>query len=332
MPSGLTYIEKQFCDFQAAYANQNYGLATDAFVGALWANPGIAYRYFVARSSAAVGTCLIETARVSEIANWLDGIFADFSDMHLLTDYDPNLIRRLVDLREENVVRGLPSIVLAAQGKSGSVSIANIFNSGFNLPSFAYSLINLEVVDSWARDYARGGACYTTHLLPETINIERLKRAGLQKVIVHVRDPRQALLSFLHHISAYPDQFPAIAQRGLRDLDMSAQLSKLSPFYFSYIRWIQGWIDAEHEIDILFSTFEDFIRDRRTFIERYIEYYGGHLGHFSWENATNQHAGVDYHFRAGLRDEWRVVFAPRDAERLTALLPLSIRERFGWGD
>ena len=62
--------------------------------------------------------------------------------------------------------RGLPSILLAAQGKSASASVGNLFSSGFLLAPAVYSLIDQSIVAPWLADYLRGGACYTTHLNP----------------------------------------------------------------------------------------------------------------------------------------------------------------------
>jgi hypothetical protein len=329
LSSSLSNIARQFEQFQEAYARQNYGWAADAFVHALTDNAGIAFRYFAVRASAALALSLHETARVTEVTKRLDEALDEFPDMHLLVDHDSLLIRRLVELREANISKGLPSIVLVTQGKSASIPVANIFNSGFNLPSFAYSLLDRQVVESWARDYARGGACYTTHLTPDAVNVARLKRAGL-KVIVHVRDPRQTLLSMIHHISAYPDDFPRLSRSGFTDLEASEQASGFFEYYISCICWIQGWLDAASELDILFSSFEDFVRDRAAFTERYVAFYGGYREHFSWEDATRQQPNTDYHFRAGLTDEWRGVFSLHIAERLNSCLPAPMRDRFGW--
>src|SRR5262249_60039065 len=120
----------------------------------------------------------------------------------------------------------------------------------FNLPSFCYSLVSLEVVESWARDYARGGACHSSHLQPTPENVARLKRCGIDKLIVHVRDPRQALLSLMHHVTPYP--------RGPEG-PLDQRIETAADDYLASIRWIEGWLDAEDEIRILFSRFEDFV-------------------------------------------------------------------------
>jgi hypothetical protein len=78
----LPYIEDCFHAFQQAYENQNYGLAADAFIRALWAGAGIAFRYFVTRASGPVGSTMGFTQKTSQIVAWLDD--------NLLVDYDPD--------------------------------------------------------------------------------------------------------------------------------------------------------------------------------------------------------------------------------------------------
>lgn len=325
-------VHQCFERFRIAYQQQNYGVACDAMVQALKADAGVAYPYFITRASAAMRTTLVETGKAAEIAAWLDGLLPQHPHMNLVYDGSPEQVQRVLELRTANIARGLPSIVLVTLPKSASVSVARIFNSGFNLPSFSYSLITLEVINSWARDYARGGACYTTHLEPYPHNVARLKRAGIGKIIVHVRDPRQHLLSLMHHMVRYPDDLPAFARHDLDREPMARQINRVLPFYVDAIRWIQGWIDAEAEIEMMFSTFESFVVEREAFIERYIEFYGGPRDCFSYENAVAEHVGTDYHFRSGQIDEWQTVFPAEQAKRLSNWLPAELKHRFGWRD
>jgi hypothetical protein len=218
-----------------------------------------------------------------------------------------------------------------AQSKSASVTIDNIFSSGFGLPTVVYSIATAEVVESWARDFARGGACYTTHLYPRERNILRLKRAGLQKIIVHVRDPRQGILSLIHHIMQR-DTYLHLRQNGFAERTIDEQLEDLLQVYLRRIAWLQGWLEAENELGILFSTFEDFVQSRDEFVARYLAYYGGPTEYFCSEAGLTMHKGIDYHFRAGEIDEWRKVFSPGNVKRLSVLLPESIKQRFNWPD
>lgn len=331
-PQTPDVVHGLFALFREAFAQGDYTEATELFERALNADPG-AFRYFVAYASGPLAEALSYSERRPEIIQKLDALIADEPYVHYLGNpNDPMSLQRIIKLREANLDKGLPSVLLVTQGKSASVSVASIFNSGFRLPSICYSLVNLDVIESWAHDYARGGACYTTHLIPWPENITRLKRAGIKKMIVHVRDPRQALVSMLHHFDMYPDQMAEDRSQAAAGHSMSEQARNVLRVYENAIGWISEWVDAEPEIEILFSTHEQFVTGRAHFIERYLEFYSADRQHFSYEDAVRQNEGTDYHFRSGRTDEWRQVLDPDLADQLSAMLPGELKSKFGWPD
>jgi hypothetical protein len=147
-----------------------------------------------------------------------------------------------------------------------------------------------------------------------------------------VRDPRQALVSLVHHFDMYPDQIVKHRQKAAAGQTVSERAMNVVPFYANSIHWITGWLDLEGEIEILFSTFEDFVTDRTAFTEKYLDFYGANRAYFNWQNAFGTHVGVDEHFRSGRTDEWREVFSEQDAEYLSSLLSPRLKARFGWSD
>lgn len=328
----LAQTEAACARFMDAYLAQRFDPAVDFFLEALAADPEGAFRHFATFATGQLSQALIATNRTDEAAQRLDAMLASHPHMHLICDEDPDKITQLLATRERNIRNGLPSVVVAAMGKSASTAVGNIFHSGFNLPTFAYSLFHMRVIDSWARDFARGGASYTTHLDPSLDTVLRLRHAGISRLIVHVRDPRQALVSLVHHFDKYPDQFVVHRERVKDAPNMSARAMAVLDLYSSSIGWIRGWLDLAHEIDILFSTFEDFVTDRAAFVEKYLEFYGVDRRFFGWEEAFGEHTGVDEHFRSGRTDEWREVFSPEEAEYLSSMMPLRAKERFEWWD
>ena len=327
----LGSVAAYYQDFYASFVKQNYGDAYASFDAALRADPELAYRYFMSRANRFVTDVLDATGKTREVVARLDGLITQYPNINILCDDNPAEVERVCRLRERNIQRGLPSIAIVAQSKSASVTIDNIFSSGFGLPTVVYSIATAEVVESWARDFARGGACYTTHLYPRERNILRLKRAGLQKIIVHVRDPRQGILSLIHHIMQR-DTYLHLRQNGFAERTIDEQLEDLLQVYLRRIAWLQGWLEAENELGILFSTFEDFVQSRDEFVARYLAYYGGPTEYFCSEAGLTMHKGIDYHFRAGEIDEWRRAFSPGNVKRLSVLLPESIKQRFNWPD
>lgn len=147
----LEYVQRSFGQFRAAHDEQNFGLAYDAFVQALWAAPDIAFRYFLVRASRPIDEVMRITQKGPQLATWLDGMLADFPNMHAFVDYDSNLIERIVRLRESNIEKGLPSVVMVTQGKSASVPVSNIFNSGFNSP---LTICMISGLRCWRRMWA----------------------------------------------------------------------------------------------------------------------------------------------------------------------------------
>lgn len=325
---------KFFVTFRNAYARQDYAGAATVFEQALESDPGWAFRYFVSYASGALAESLKECSiRSTEIVQRLDALLVDQPYIHYLGHpADPSVIQRVIQQRNTNLDNGLPSMLIVPQAKSASTSVSAIFNSGFNLPSICYSLINLDIIDSWMTDYARGGACYVTHLIPSTKKVAQIKRAGIDRMIVHVRDPRQALVSIVHHLDRYPDQLPEFRGLAAEGRTISEQAQKVIDLYHNSISWISGWVDAERDVEILFSTHEQFVRNRAAFVERYLDFYGADCRFFSYENALAQQAGTDYHFRSGRTDEWRDVLEPALADQLSAMLPERLKSKFGWPD
>jgi hypothetical protein len=107
----------------------------------------------------------------------------------------------------------------------------------------------------------------------------------------------------MHHVTRYPGEFRALNAAGFGDKSVAERLEMILPFYIRMIQWIEGWIEAGKELQVLLSTFEDFVQHKDEFIERYLRFYGGPREYFSYEKATQFQANVDYHFRSGQLDE-----------------------------
>lgn len=322
-----------FNNFRRASAHRDYTSAAATFEQALDSDPAEAFRYFAAYASGPLASTYYQNPRARKVVLRLDELRTKHPYIHYLSEpADADSLARMVALREDNINRGLPSMVIVPQAKSGSVAVASIFHSGFRLPSVCYSFINLDIIDSWARDFARGGACYATHLLPSHEKVSQLKSAGIDRMIVHVRDPRQTLVSLVHHADRYPDDLLQFREKAAGGDTVSARASRVLDTYQEQIQWIEDWVDLEHEIDILFSTHEQFVTDKQLFVERYLDFYSGDRKHFSYESAVARHPGTDYHFRSGQTDEWREVLDPTLADRISAMLPTRLKIKFGWPD
>jgi hypothetical protein len=316
--------------FKEAYRQQNYGVAYQRIVDALNKAPEYTCRFLYGEYSYPFAQVIEMLGKVNETGAQLEALLARYPGINAVCRNAPAEVERVLKLREANIAKGLPSVLLVTQGKSGSVSVGNIFNSGFNLPSFAYSLVHLKIIPGWLKDYMRGGACYVTHLNPTAENINLLKKGGVSKVIVHIRDPREIFISMIHHLSQYGYQTPAYDNEQFRQMPFSHKAELLMQYYYQPVIWILDWLKAERSLNILFSTFNEFVHDKDRFVDRYLDFYGGDRALFSRKDALTMQEGTDYHFRSGKTSGWQEGLAPEQIDRLNSGLPGILRERFGW--
>jgi hypothetical protein len=156
-------------------------------------------------------------------------------------------------------------------------------------------------------------------------------------MLVHVRDPRQALLSwhdFLPGVIRTLDPTQASHYRLPSDyLEWSSerQLDWLVDNWLQVITdWIIGWARAP-ELDcfktrILYTTFEDLVQDQSAFFRRILDFYG--IDHDLFVEPTRERGVANY--RQGLTDSWRSVLSPAQKRKAAEIVPAWLLEKFAW--
>jgi len=290
-----------------------------------------AFPFFVGNYNPQFGALLERLNKIDEMAEWLTRQSANIEELNLVKQSNgQEYVRQSRRMRQVALEKGLPSVMLITQGKSGSTSIGRIFSSGFALPSVWYSLINLRVILPWARDYMRGGACYVTHLWPDLRNQALLTEAGATRLVVHVRDPRQILVSLDEHRKRYQQQFVVpelVSRREQYDEDPDLRIAE---DFKLIVAWTAGWLEASKKMHIDFTTFEQFVADPNAFCDRLVSLYGGNVVHFDRAAAFEEQPNIDYHRRLGQTDEWRRRLTPRQIDHINALMPADFWAKFGW--
>jgi hypothetical protein len=269
--------------------------------------------------------------KADELADWISETTRAYPQANLRPARpSPEALISAKRMRRIALERRLPSALLITQGKSGSVSIGNIFTSGFSLPTVLYSFVDIRVVLPWAEDFMRGGGCYTTHLLPTERNIDLLVQAGARSLIVNVRDPRQLLISQIEHGRRYSNQ-SLPSERLKTSAGFAEALDRtIRDGFPEWIAWIEGWVKAGEKLTVNFTTFEEFVTDKERFLEKILGYYGGDQKHFRHHAAFTEHAGIDYHRRRGEVDEWRGLLSPLQLKQVNSAIPDHFWEKFGW--
>ena len=258
------------------------------------------------------------------------------------------------EILEENRPEN-PGIFLSTIPKSGSVYLWQAISGGLGRPMCRASALY------WPEDrllhprfgfdnltrVAAGKCVAHAHLDASRQNMLILNRY-LDRIWVHVRDPRMATLEWAHHLLG-------LRETGLLDLQDCSDPA-LPEDYFSMpwraqicycvdhhlpacIRWLESWLDARQtdwfKTKILFTRYEDMVADEDAFWARILDFYGIDPSRFAFKpfrpkpNEDPKLEG-EYHFRNARTDEWRDVFTPHQRNKACGMMPERLLAVFDW--
>lgn len=238
----------------------------------------------------------------------------------------------------------LPGILFNTLPKSGSVYISHLLKDSLDL---ALMEISSAYFVSDVIDYKRawqlstfGGAIGQAHLPSNSLNLQIVK-ALFERMIVHVRDPRQALLSWLHQLNDSRDNLyvKATLDMGteLPDVyfnwDFSTQLDwMIQHFLPVLVEWLMGWLKAANskafKPEVLFTRYADFHDNPTQFYQKILKFY--QLEPAQYPLQMREIVVGKMNFRKGQLEEWRRVYSSRQKTMAREFMTTEISEFFGW--
>lgn len=233
----------------------------------------------------------------------------------------------------------IPGILFNTLPKSGSIYVSAYLREalGLQLKEVALGYFPRDVANWQAiKELRSGGLIAQTHLDASQANLQ-IFEYYLDRWIVHVRDPRQAMLSWVHHLARYYktrgepafEACPA-APPEYYGYSLEKQIGwQLEVYLPQAVQWIADWVRYAETMRarVLITAFEDLVRSEPVFIRTILDFYG--IPHRLLGQAQVKKTEAA-HFRAGRVDEWAEVFTPDQARRATALIPAELMSRFGW--
>lgn len=253
--------------------------------------------------------------------------------------------------REALTAKDNASIFFVSLPKSGTVFTWQCLHevSGLRIPDF-------QLMDGW-HEYSAGSdfacpelyACgdYNTQLLrPENMgrfaqgyifgghmqasyhNMRVLKGAGIDRISVLLRDPRDAFVSWVHHLRKlgpsarnYHSRIYHIP-RDYYDWSLQRQFEyQIRTFLPVTVNWVEGWLDyyasADRDVDVLFVYYDELKRDPARYVRRLSEFHG--IGPVDTSRIPSAEPGK-LHFRKGEHEQWREEFSERDQRLVDELM------------
>ncbi len=185
------------------------------------------------------------------------------------------------------------------------------------------------VVDVFLETIANYGGVVASHMMPSVDNVDTLMSRGIEKVIVHIRDPRQAVLSWVHFVDKTLNRIEnrnrdaLLNQYGARYPELS--FSEKIDFHLEctlpgWARWIEGWIGVRDtyagRIEVAAASHTQLVNDEIRYFEKACSFFG-----IPCSRAEIASASADnVHFRKGSVSEWEDVFSARQKEAACAVL------------
>ena len=235
-----------------------------------------------------------------------------------------------------------PSLLIVSLPKSGTVYLNSLFRKGLNLENTqlcnGYFPADVVALERLRRFVERGGLIAATHLPASAVNLQLLD-ALLPRWVVHVRDPRSSLLSWVHHVRRLWTEGHGEPLRQVTPSPPEPVLGSalgtcidwhIEHYYRAAVAWTEAWVaaaDARGGKRVLLTEFAALRQDEAALCRRIAAFAG-------FDPALYQHQPPEKtmaaHFRRGELAEWAQVFTPAQIAHTSAMIPPALSKRFGW--
>jgi hypothetical protein len=237
----------------------------------------------------------------------------------------------------------LPSILVVTIPKSGTVFINQMLSRGLSLEpgsvSFGYFphyLVDIPKLLS----FIEGGQAASAHFDASPVNLQSLT-PFVKKWVVHVRDPRSVLLSWVHHTNrlygerhngkfehlfVYPaPPEPYYSWPFQQQIDWN-----IDHFLPRAVAWTRSWLAVcdTCQYNILLTSYSDLARDETAYINQILDFYG--IPRSLFRRPQIEKTVLSCHYRVGSQNEWLTAFNAGQIARTTAMIGDDLIERFGW--
>ena len=235
----------------------------------------------------------------------------------------------------------LPPMLFTTMPKSGTYFISRLFGEGLFIGTriVSHQYFPDDVIrQPELRILSRGSCISQDHFGASKINLTHIRR-HVNRMIVHLRDPRQAMLSYIHYLSTerfrrnelethlfiYPTLPADFFERDLASkIDWGVE--NWLPLLVS---WVDEWVNADNGdgLNIKFTRYEDLVADEEMFVADVLGFFGIPESRFFHPTILPDE---EVHFRKGETDEWMQVFSPAQIRAANARVPETLATRFAW--
>ena len=205
------------------------------------------------------------------------------------------------------------------------------YNSGLDLlcpEIYACGDYNTQMLLPNAMKSFQKGYIFGSHMQASYHNMTVLHMSGIDRITVLLRDPRDAFISWVHHlknlgVSArnYHSKIYHIPESYF-DWSLPEQFDfQVRTFLSSIINWVEGWLDyyasSDKKIDVQFVYFDQLKRDPESYCRNIVKFHNIKNADFS--KVITPEEGK-FHFRKGEHGQWKVDLSEHNQRLVDTLL------------
>ncbi len=238
----------------------------------------------------------------------------------------------------------MPPIVLNTMPKSGSVYILGTLASSLSIERYNKPICHgffpeYFMIPAALHRLSLGNVARQEHFNASPLNIDICSNY-FRRMVLHVRDPRQATLSWTHHVNRHLTRYPEQPYvhgsqydppTGFLHWSLEQQISwHIERFFVGSVKWLQEWLGYQRNegpVAVLVTTHDELVADERAFFARIVDFFDIPNSRFHWSPEDKK---IENHFRSGNPNEWTTVFTEAQKKRCLELLDRALLERFGW--
>ena len=282
---------------------------------------------------------LIRIGNLRRTVKFLERKYTKLSNVNLIKLYLFQFLAR---------IRNIPPILISTISKSGSTYFPNTLAkrlavSRMKIFSEGGKGYNMKILSNKLKVFSKGGMICRQHFRPKAEIMHDLEKNGINKVIFHIRDPRQALISWFFYREASlrnnsspsptiadidPFQYGAMSYREKIDLYIDDFLKRTVDLI---VEW-QEVAKTSNNISIKITKFEDMIDNQDMFFSDVLSFYSlkdkGWPLRISklWFKINKKHRTNKK--RKGSKNEWKDILSQEQKKKVNNMIPKQVRDLF----
>ncbi len=213
------------------------------------------------------------------------------------------------------------------------------YNSGsdFSCPKlYACGDYNTQLLLPHNMQYYSEGYIFGAHMQASFHNMHVLEESGYDRIVVLLRDPRDALVSWVHHLKNLGPSSRNYHSKIYHipcdywEWSLADQFHyQIRSFLPTITNWVEGWLayyaDPNRKMDILFVLYDELKRQPLNYFKKIMKFYQIHQVDYT---QIPEVAQGQLHYRKGEHEQWREEFSPQDQSLVADLMQDRIKKGF----